>query len=285
MLNLIKPVLFVPVLFFNIKISSIFVMNVIILNVSLFITNEEFIKSKIKLKKYNQEWKKYSARKYVGDCSYLFEKLKPVSYRDFYEKYINDGQMNFGTINTNDYHRGRTEIEIIDNAKYLYDTIRKRYPDDDVNFVDCLNVTVGHTIHETYDGHIVENIVDEMFSKKGLRTVKPCGDADSLYGIDRFCYIDDALQFMLQIKPISFFKGNMNKSLIDDRISAFKKGFKSQEVFKVKTYYIIYDSSICNENKVGFVCKPNGKMAFELSELCNSDGTVKDIPKERCFNY
>ena len=58
MLNLIKSVLFVPVLFFNIKISSIFVMNVIILNVSLFITNEEFIKSKIKLKKYNQEWKK-----------------------------------------------------------------------------------------------------------------------------------------------------------------------------------------------------------------------------------
>ena len=55
MLNLIKPVLFVLVLFFNIKISSIFVMNVIILNVSLFITNEEFIKSKIKLKKYNQE--------------------------------------------------------------------------------------------------------------------------------------------------------------------------------------------------------------------------------------
>ena len=72
MLNLIKPVLFVLVLFFNLKISSIFVMNVIILNVSLFITNEEFIKSKIKLKKYNQEWKKYSARKYVGDCSYLF---------------------------------------------------------------------------------------------------------------------------------------------------------------------------------------------------------------------
>ena len=65
MLNLIKPVLFVLVLFFNLKISSIFVMNVIILNVSLFITNEEFIKSKIKLKKYNQEWKKYSARKYL----------------------------------------------------------------------------------------------------------------------------------------------------------------------------------------------------------------------------
>ena len=59
MLNLIKPALKVLVLFFNLKISSIFIMNVIISNVSLFITNEEFIKSKIKLKKYNQEWKKY----------------------------------------------------------------------------------------------------------------------------------------------------------------------------------------------------------------------------------
>lgn len=251
---------------------------------SLFITNDEFIKSKIKLKKYNQEWKKYSARKYVGDCSYLFEKLKPSSYKDFYEKYINDGKKTSGSTNIDDYHRGRTEWEIIDNAKYLYDTICKRYPDDNVNFVDCLNVTVGHTIHETYDGHIVENIVDEMFNKKGLKTIKPCGDADTLYGIDRFCYIDDKLQFTSQIKPISFFLGNSNRSLIEDRISAFNKGRKAQEVFNVKMYYIIYDGSVSSENNVGFVCKSNNKMAFELSELCNGDGTVKILPKNRCFN-
>lgn len=251
---------------------------------SLFITNDEFIKSKKRLKKYNQEWKKYSARKYVGDCSYLFEKLRPNSYKDFYDKYVNDGKENFGSIISDDYHRGRTECEIIDNAKYLYDTICQRYPDDNVNFIDCLNVTVGHTIHETYDGHIIENIVDSMFSDRGIKTVKPCGDADSLYGIDRFCYQGNELKFTLQIKPMTFFLGNSNKSLINDRLSAFDKDKKVERVFKVKTYYIIYDGNLSNENKIGFICKSNGKMAFELSEVCNPDGTAKKLPIERCFN-
>lgn len=251
---------------------------------SLFITNDDFIRSKVKLRKYNQEWKKYSARKYVGDCSYLFEKLKPTSYKDFYEKYVNDGDNTFGKIGTDDYQRGRTEFEIIDNAKFLYETIRKHYPNDDVHFSDCLNVTVGHTIHETYDGHIVENIVDKMLTDKGLKMVKPMGDADTLYGIDRFCYMGDKLVFTLQIKPISFFLGNSNKSLISDRISAFNKCDKVQKAFNVKTYYIIYDSSVSSENKVGFVSKSNGKMAFELSEVCNIDGSAKSLPKNRRFN-
>ena len=82
---------------------------------SLFITKEEFNKSKRRLRKYNREWKYFASKTYVGDCSELYRRLKPSSYADFYQKYIMDGQRGLKE-GVSRYMRGRTEEELTNNA-------------------------------------------------------------------------------------------------------------------------------------------------------------------------
>lgn len=250
---------------------------------SLFITKEEFNKSKRRLRKYNREWKHFASKTYVGDCSELYRRLKPSSYADFYQKYIMDGQRGLKE-GVSRYMRGRTEEELTNNAKGLYELIVKQYPNDVVDFVDCLNVTIGHVIHETYDGQLVENIVEGILSKKGYRVEPSQGKYDSGYGIDRFCYRGEQLLFTVQIKPISFFKGDKNLSLIEDRIKAFDNDDRIRNKFKVKPYYIVYEYKGDSENDICFICNERQQMAFLLEDLCERNGSSKVLPETRYFN-
>lgn len=238
---------------------------------SLFITKDEFETSKIKFKKYNLEWKKFASKKYVGDCSDLYKRLKPTSYEDFYKKYIFDGEKGIAQ-NCSIYNRGRTEMEIIDNAKELYLTISSKYPNDEIKFNDCLNVSIGHVIYETYDGQKIEDIVEIMLSDKGYLVKKPSSEYDSKFGIDRLCYYNGILSFTVQIKPISFFHGDKNLSLIEDRKKAFNNDERIMKCFNVIPYYIVYEKV---KDSVTFLYKDKNKMAFRLGELCESNGNSK----------
>ena len=163
-------------------------------------------------------------------------------------------------------------MEIIDNAKELYLTISSKYPNDEIKFNDCLNVSIGHVIYETYDGQKIEDIVEIMLSDKGYLVKKPSSEYNSKFGIDRLCYYNGILSFTVQIKPISFFRGDKNLSLIEDRKKAFNNDERIMKCFNVIPYYIVYEKV---KDSVTFLYKDKNKMAFRLGELCESNGNSK----------
>lgn len=253
---------------------------------SLFISYGEYSQSRSNLNKYDTIWKEnFAARRVRGDCSYLYEKFKPTSYEDFYDKYVQDGETTYENRKSlNSYHRGRSEEEILQESFRYYTIIKENYPNDNVRIKDCINNFIGKTIHDTFDGHYAENMSDKLLASYGFVTAKPQGDSDSLYGIDRYCYKDNELKFLVQVKPKSFFEGNNYPSKIKERQYAFSKESKAEEVFKVPVYYLVYKRDKVDKSYIAFLTRDN-KSAFKLNELCMPNGYVANNPYQGCtFN-
>lgn len=250
---------------------------------NFYIPYEEYEQSRNNLSKYDKIWKGYfAARKVRGDCSYLYEKFKPKSYEDFYNKYIEDGELTYNNRNKVDsYHRGRSEEEILQESVRFYNMIKDEYPNDNVRIKDCINNFIGRTIHDTYDGHFSENMSDRLLESLGYVTTKPQGDSDSLYGIDRYCYKDNELKFLVQVKSRTFFENNRFQGKIRERKYAYDKEAKAEEVFKVPVYYLIYQRDKYDKSYIAFLTRGN-KMAFKLNELCDTNGLVGSSPFEGC---
>ena len=235
----------------------------------LYNDKSKYTNTKRILRQYNVEWKKYAGRNYIGDCSKLFQRLNPESYTDFYKKYIEDGEKH----KNNDellIYRGRTEEEITNIAK-MYQKDCNRFDIPLETFI--LNI-ICHVIHETYDGQNVEREVGKMLNKLNYIYKKPDGNEDAKYGIDFKVYSKDKLMFILQIKPMSFFTGNSNKSLIEDRINAFHKERLCNDMFGCKVYYMAYQ--INNNGGIYWYQDKNNKKCQLLSHFCNEDGTIKN---------
>lgn len=133
-----------------------------------------------------------------------------------------------------------------------------------------------HAIIETFDGQMKELQINQLLTNMGYTYEKPEKNEDSRYGIDFKVYKGGTLVFMLQIKPISFFKGVDNLSLIEDRLSAFRKQSLVQQRYKVPTYYMVYKM---NDNGTVRWMSENGKLCFELQRLCNGDsGLPNTLP-------
>lgn len=225
---------------------------------------QEFYKTKQTLWKFNSIWKKFSYRKWIGDCSYLYKKFKPQSYQDFYEKYIHDGTVNK---NTDIRYRGRTEEEIYQIAlKY------RSLSDINIDLDVYIKNIILHTIIETYNGQKIEETIEEYIKDKGYNVTRCYGDEDAEFGMDLKVF-NDKQKFAIQIKPLSFFKGNKNESLINDRISAFVKEQKCYEKYHMKIYYIVYD--ILKDSKFKLL-KNDDKILFRLAQLCYRNGIVDD---------
>lgn len=219
-----------------------------------------FKNAKKQLWKYNQVWRKYSARKYVGDCSYLYKKLLPTSYQDFYTKYTLDGLIRHNEDTT---LRGRTQEEIYNIALQYQQECDKTIDID----VYIKNIYM-HVIIETYDGQKIENEIKQRLLKDyNISLSQSYGEDDAVMGIDM-----KNNKYALQIKPISFFRSNKNISLIKDRAHAFIKRYKCFQKYGINTYYIVYD--IIDDKQYKLYEHSNGKITFYLEELCNKDGTV-----------
>lgn len=232
--------------------------------------NEYYITKQI-LWKYNKIWKKFSYRKWIGDCSFLYKKFRPVSYEDFYQKYVKDGENN----KVDDIRfRGRTEKEIYQIALQY-----RSLCDINIDIDIYVKNIILHTIIETYNGQKIEETIQEYIESKGYNVIRCCGDEDAEYGIDLKVH-NDTETFALQIKPLSFFKGNKNISLINDRISAFVKEQKCYNTFNIKTYYIVYDIISTNQFKI---LKNKNKILFKLKHLCHTNGIVDECI-ENCYD-
>lgn len=150
----------------------------------LKIDANEFKNTKKILRKYNMIWRQFSGREFVGDCSFLYKKLRPVSYQDFLEKYTNDGKSNNSISNKK---RGRTEQEIIELAKKYQGMANKDIPLE----IYIMNVYT-HVIIETYDGQRIEEYIEDSIKNNNNAIVKRCyGKYDAEYGIDMIVQVPD----------------------------------------------------------------------------------------------
>ena len=237
------------------------------------IDKEDFKKTNRISRKYNTQWKKYAGRNSIGDCSNLFQRLRPVNYYDFYLKYTKDGEETVNNRSEFKYY-GRTEDEIEEVArKYMTEC-----NDNSFTFEEYVKNVYVHTIIETFDGQMKEQNISQLLVNMGYTYEKPKDNEDSRFGIDFKVFKDNRLVFVLQIKPISFFIGTHNRSLIEDRIGAFEKQSLVLDRFKVPTYYMVY--KVDDDGVVEWLSE-DGKMCFELKRLCNQEnGHPYELPNE-----
>ncbi|KAA6341300.1 hypothetical protein EZS27_010887 [termite gut metagenome] len=222
---------------------------------------------KKKLWNFNKEYKKISAVKYIGDCSYLYDKLKPTSYEDFLRKYIFDGENKPYPLEDDGFY-GKSIDEIYTLAEYY------RYLSNDytIPLEDYLDDLINHIIIETYDGHVRENYIKKCFEDTGYCVESINGDEDSIFGIDMKVYKNKKLTYLIQIKPYTaFYKSpKINDALIIDRKRWFKKEREALNKYsEVDYYYILYMNK--GGGKTNWVSKDDSFL-FKINELSSLNG-------------
>ena len=204
-----------------------------------------------------EKWYGMNSTDNLGCCTYLYKKYNyPETYEDFYNAYTKDNT-NFGK------ESGRNENYLLKMSKLLAIKDENRF-----EIEDYYSYIIKKLIVDTLDGSKKESEVNEIIKKKGYRTESPTLIEDLKYGIDIKVYEKNKLIYMIQVKPNTFFKGNRNMSLINDRKKALVKERKTKEKYNVNTYYVIY------EKKTGKFIKNNGKLLHHLKDLINADGTI-----------
>lgn len=243
-------------------------------------------------KKYNKIYKEnFAPKPNIGDCSYLYKFLRPTSPKDFFEKYISyyNDEFSFKTHKGND-KCGRSREQLKYLAECYYNDIKKKFPKANVTIQDCLDNLIVHIIIETYDGHGVERyFVNFIRGWSKHYIVEECdGKYDSELGIDFIIRRDDDANFVryMQVKPNSFFYYTIkHKALIDDRKNAFLKELKLNEIDENGIIeYLIYDKDEYSKSKTVKIATREGKKAFRLSDIVDTNGQPKfDIKKD--FKY
>ena len=163
--------------------------------------------------------KNYAPRHKIGSCSFLYKALKPVSYQDFYEKYINY------LPNVDAKYRGRSLEEIITMAKDFENKAKNSFKDIEIiqnmTFEDFFDLLILHIIIETYDGHIAEEHYKNLYHKLGYEIIEPNDNDDALRGIDFIIKGKNNHQHFIQVKPRSF--ATSTSSTAYDRANHFNK--------------------------------------------------------------
>lgn len=206
----------------------------------------------------------FSGSNHVGNCTNLYSKLRPVSYEDFYRKYIEYAEKNkFLRIS----QRGLTYDELLDLAKsYKQKSENKTLISNDLSvyFYDAL----CHVIVETFDGQKKERDFIKFLTSLGYKCSHFDGKTDATYGVDIRVERDDGRVSAIQIKPISFFKSN-REDVQKDRINLCYKYENTLRDLGIKTYYAIYQKKR-DSNEIDWI--KNGKgYRFRINELFNYD--------------
>lgn len=211
---------------------------------------------------WNTAWNYVNSTNNVGCCSYLYNKYgRPDNYQTFYDYYVTDKQTD------NPKECGRNETQINNMCMQLQQHIN--YTADNNDLYDFY---VKKVIIDTLDGCKWENKAYQWISTKsnGELTVKPPQTymQDVKEGIDGLIYdANDNLKGILQVKPNTFFIGNYNQSLNNDRKLAFKKESICKDKYNVKTYVMVY-----NKKNGEWVTDKNGKALFQYSDFLNQYG-------------
>lgn len=227
-------------------------------------------------KKHNKLWKSISGRPFVGNCSYLFAKLKPTSYQDFFDKYVEFVNPIYegAKLKKNQFY-GRSLDDLTRLAEYYQEQA------DDSNFTleEYFDDIVCHVIIETFDGHQAEKELMTVLTRYGYDVEETEGDMDAEYGVDLIVRKNGEFKEFIQVKPLSTFV-RTNPSLIEDRSNFFMKQLKLDEFIeknetnlkKRSIIYMLYDyQHLISTGEVLWYYKDD-KVKFYLNELTNTSG-------------
>lgn len=207
----------------------------------------------------NNKWYGMNNTRDFGSVAYLYKKYGyPESYDKFFEMYTNDHK-------ENSKENGRNYKYLVAKASELRNRDNNMYPIG--IYFDFL---MQKLIVDTFNGLAKESEVKKMLEDSGFTVTTPTLNEDKDFGIDLKVYKDNNLLCMIQVKPNTFFKGNNNYSLINDRKKAIEKEKKVTTIYNVPTFFIIY------KKDDGEFIQRNGKYCFKLNNLINQDGTTKN---------
>lgn len=215
-------------------------------------------KDVIRLYDYRLKYKWYGLNSTTncGCCTYLFKKYgQPETVQEFYNSYINDHVINSRT-------NGRNEDYLLGVAKVLQELDNFR-ENTDVYFI----YIIQKLFVDTFNGCQKEKEVKDIIENAGFKCESPTYNEDIKFGIDLKVYKNNILKYLVQVKPNTFFYGNNNKTLINDRKNAIIKEERSNEKYKVPTYYVIY-----SKNTGKFIPTKNNKLCHKLTNLIDNEG-------------
>lgn len=210
--------------------------------------------------KCNMAFYKINSRQSIGDLSYLFQKYQPTDYQDFYNKYTTDTKCK------DRRHCGRSEEELLVIAERY-----KAFAKSDLPVEIFFNNLIWHIIVQTFEGHRKEIELKQYLINKGFNVKNVKSDLDAEYAIDLLISKGDQKAF-IQVKPISFFMGNSNQSLLNDRLLAIKKYKKALDKFGLHTIYCVYKKE---GNKVEWLTNEKGGLGHKLNSLLADTGITK----------
>lgn len=215
---------------------------------------ETYRKYHDKYQKWSNIWRnKYSHRKVIGSCGQAFEEFiqsnTDITYENFYYFYI----MNIRNID-----------EIKDIANQYYIEINSPLS---TTIEECIKIVILHAVIETYDGKKYEKDFIQFLKSNDFEIKNIPYDDDFLRGIDIFS-IKNEQQYLIQIKPISFFISN-REDCIRDRIDATNKRKKALEKYP-NSHYIF---SIYNKKNGQWASTPSGKISWNIDRLIMPNGS------------
>lgn len=215
-----------------------------------------------KIKEARNIYKEHCApSKYIGNCSNLYQKLKPVDFLDFYEKELAYAEENKDRLPI--YYRGLTYEDFYGLAT-KYKTMLEETCDVSYDLSIYFYSLVCHAIVETFVGQKKEEDIIRLLVKRGYNPLKTSGGKDARYGVD-IAVNGISEDFYLQIKPISFFLSKFEDTN-NDRISLCHKREEVLEMESIDTYYMIYAIDYL-DSEVRWVTKDNGEILFHINEL------------------
>ena len=200
-----------------------------------------------------EKWYGLNSTYNLGCVTYLYKKYnRPNTVDEFYNAYTADTSI------TEDRRTvGRSE----EYLKNVSTTLAQR-DNYSLDLKDYFSYIIKKLFYDTINGAKKETELAEIVKSKGYTIKEPNFREDTEFGIDLFVYKDNKLLCILQAKPHTFFLGNNNASLINDRKRALEKEKKCKETYKVPVFYCIY-----NKNTGEWVRKSNGKLCWLLNTL------------------
>ena len=194
-----------------------------------------------------------------GTLTYLYKKYNsPSTYQDFLSAYIQDSG--------NTTITGRSEEYILEQANRFSWSDYNRLPK-----TTYINYILQKLIIDTLDGQKWEVKAKDFLEDLGYKVLEPSYIQDSKEGIDKLIYKDGKLTGIIQIKPLSFFRGNQNYRLIEDRKLALQKERLCVSKYGVPVYFMIYDKN--GNNWI----TTNGKLAHSITSLISHTGQTNNL--------
>lgn len=222
------------------------------------VNEERCLQLEAEHKDWGNLWYSMNSTNNWGCCTYLYKKYgSPETYQAFYDSYTTNNTSDYG-----DKENGRTSMYILKEAVKLSNKDMDRFP-----LKDYYDYIVKKLIVDTLKGCKKELEVKYYLEEKGFTTTEPTYYQDTKEGIDKFVWKDDKLQFIVQVKPNTFFIGNRNESLINDRRRAVEKENICKNKYNVPVVYMIY-----NKQTGVFETNNKGGRGFLLKNLIDNNG-------------